>query len=299
MAMDKHLYAAMQLPSDLDLSGFSGFLEARGVEHRITLQGVEQVIWVGSDIEQTQVVSFFRQWQGHHRLSGANPANTATLMALWHRLRANAARFPLTISLLLVNLIAFPLGLAASNGEYSDMFQRMMLVAFEIRGDRIYFADLLYTFDRSQYWRLISPMLIHFGWLHLTFNLLWVWEIGRRIEFLHGASVYILLTILSGLMANLGQYWLAGVSLFGGMSGVVFGFIGYCMVWDTFSSERSFGIARPIYIGMLVFLVIGFTGAFDFLGLGKLANGAHLAGAIAGVIMGAAGVLLKLGVNRR
>lgn len=296
--MEKHLYAAMQLPSDLDLRGFSESLIARGIEHRITIQGVEQVIWVGSDIEQAELVSFFQQWQGQNRSPGATPNHTAGLAMLWHRLRVNAARFPLTISLVLINLIAFPLGLAASNGEYSEMFQRMMLVAFEIRGDRIYFADLGYTFGSGQYWRLISPMLIHFGWLHITFNLLWVWEIGRRIEFLHGASVFVLLTLFSGLMANLGQYWLVGVSLFGGMSGVLFGFIGYCMVWDIFSSGRRFGIARPIYIGMLVFLVIGFTGAFDFLGLGNLANGAHLGGVIAGVIMAALGLLLKLGVNR-
>jgi GlpG protein len=296
--MDKHLYAAMQLPSDLDLRGFSELLVASGVDHRITIQGVEQVIWVGSDIEHARLVSLFQQWQGQNRSLGVSQDNTAGLVMLWHRLRANATRFPLTIILLLFNLIAFPLGLAASNGEYGEMFQSMMLVAFEIRGDRIYFADLGYTLSSGQYWRLISPMLIHFGWLHITFNLLWVWEIGRRIEFLHGASVFVLLTLFSGLMANIGQYWLAGVSLFGGMSGVLFGFIGYCMVWDTFSAGRRFGIARPIYIGMLVFLVIGFTGAFDFLGLGKLANGAHLGGVIAGAMTGFLGLLLKLGVNR-
>jgi GlpG protein len=49
---------------------------------------------------------------------------------------------------------------------------------------------------------------------------------------------------------------------------------------------------------MLVFLGIGFSGVFDFLGLGKLANGAHLGGVIAGVMMGSLGLLLKLDVNR-
>ena len=296
--MNEHLYAAMQLPSDLDLQGFSEFLKARNIQHRITLVGVEQVIWVGSHIEQAQLVSFFQQWQQDNRLSGQRPSEQSTLISAVGRLRVNAARFPLTIGLLLANLVAFPLGLAASNGEHGELFQNMMLVAFEIRGDRIYFADLAYTLDSGQYWRLLSPMLIHFGWLHLTFNLLWVWEIGRRIEFLHGASMFILLTLFSGLLANLAQYWLTGVSLFGGMSGVLFGFIGYCMVWDAFSTGRRFGIARSIYIGMLVFLIIGFTGAFDSLGLGNLANGAHLGGLIAGVVTAAAAMLLKLKFNR-
>ena len=296
--MNEHLYAAMQLPSDLDLQGFSEFLKARNIQHRITLVGVEQVIWVGSHIEQAQLVSFFQQWQHDNRSSGQRPSKQSTLISAIGRLRVNAARFPLTIGLLLANLVAFPLGLAASNGEHGELFQNMMLVAFEIRGDRIYFADLAYTLDSGQYWRLLSPMLIHFGWLHLTFNLLWVWEIGRRIEFLHGASMFILLTLFSGLLANLAQYWLTGVSLFGGMSGVLFGFIGYCMVWDAFSTGRRFGIARSIYIGMLVFLIIGFTGAFDSLGLGNLANGAHVGGFIAGVVTAAAAMLLKLKFNR-
>ncbi|MEC7367932.1 MAG: rhomboid family intramembrane serine protease [Pseudomonadota bacterium] len=296
--MNEHLYAAMQLPSDLDLQGFSEFLKARNIQHRITLVGVEQVIWVGSHIEQAQLVSFFQQWQHDNRSSGQRPSEQSTLISAIGRLRVNAARFPLTIGLLLANLVAFPLGLAASNGEHGELFQNMMLVAFEIRGDRIYFADLAYTLDSGQYWRLLSPMLIHFGWLHLTFNLLWVWEIGRRIEFLHGASMFILLTLFSGLLANLAQYWLTGVSLFGGMSGVLFGFIGYCMVWDAFSTGRRFGIARSIYIGMLVFLIIGFTGAFDSLGLGNLANGAHVGGLIAGVVTAAAAMLLKLKFNR-
>ena len=60
--MNEHLYAAMQLPSDLDLQGFSEFLKARNIQHRITLVGVEQVIWVGSHIKQAQLVSFFQQW---------------------------------------------------------------------------------------------------------------------------------------------------------------------------------------------------------------------------------------------
>jgi GlpG protein len=296
--MNEHVYAAMQLPSDLDLRGFSEFLKSRDIQHRISLVGVEQVIWVEPHIDQAQLVSYFQQWQRESRSAGSQPSQTTTLNSAFNRLRVNAARFPLTIALVIANLVAFPLGLAASNGEHGEFFQNMMLVAFEIRGDRIYFADLAYTLDSGQYWRLLSPMLIHFGWLHLTFNLLWVWEIGRRIEFLHGASMFVLLTLFSGLLANLGQYWLTGASLFGGMSGVLFGFIGYCMVWDTFSTGRRFGIVRSIYIGMLVFLVIGFTGVFDSLGLGNLANGAHLGGLIAGVVTAGVAMLLKLNINR-
>ena len=34
----------------------------------------------------------------------------------------------------------------------------------------------------QQYWRLISPIFLHFGWLHIAFNGLWLWELGGRME---------------------------------------------------------------------------------------------------------------------
>ena len=42
---------------------------------------------------------------------------------------------------------------------------------------------------------------------------------------------------------------------------------------------------------MLIYLAVGFTGAIDLMGLGKLANGAHLGGLIAGLVTGGLAVL--------
>ena len=135
-------------------------------------------------------------------------------------------------------------------------------------------------------------MFLHFGWMHIVFNLLWTWEVGRRIEQLAGTSTLAAVVLVSSLIANLTQYVMSGPGLFGGMSGVVFGLLGFAFVWDR-GMKPATGLVPGIYAFMLVFLVLGFTGVFNFLGEGALANGAHLGGLVAGLATGATVVLLN------
>ena len=55
------------------------------------------------------------------------------------------------------------------------------------------------------------------------------------------------------------------------------------------SLPRSFFI----YVFMFVFLALGFFGVIDLLQLGSMANGAHLGGLLAGLLLGAAFALLE------
>ena len=142
-------------------------------------------------------------------------------------------------------------------------------------------------------------MFIHFSWLHIVFNLLWVWEIGRRIEFVNGSRGLLIAVVVSSLVANITQYLMSGPSLFGGMSGVVFGLLGHSLVWSRLVPSKNMGVSKGIYIFMLAYLAIGFTGVIDILGLGSLANGAHLGGLIGGVITGGlAGLLVRQGSHQ-
>jgi len=38
----------------------------------------------------------------------------------------------------------------------------------------------------NEWWRLITPMLIHFSVAHLVFNCLWIYVLGSKIELLDG-----------------------------------------------------------------------------------------------------------------
>ena len=76
------------------------------------------------------------------------------------------------------------------------------------------------------------------------------------------------------------------MQLFGGMSGVVFAYLGYVMIWDWLRPKSRIGLAKGIYLVMLAYLILGFSGFIDLLGLGSLANGAHLGGLLAGMALG-------------
>ena len=90
-----------------------------------------------------------------------------------------------------------------------------------------------------------------------------------------------MLVILVGLGSNFAQYAVTGRANFGGMSGVVYGLIGY--VWMRGKYDRASGVfldQRSLVIS-LVWLVACFTEM-----LGPVANWAHLSGLILGMAFG-------------
>ena len=63
-----------------------------------------------------------------------------------------------------------------------------------------------------QYWRLVTPAFLHFGWLHIVFNSLWLWDLGSRLELLLGRVNLLLLVLVIAMVSNLSQYYATGPS---------------------------------------------------------------------------------------
>ena len=289
---------ALEIPSDINLAAFSRFLSSRGVRHRITEQGMNQVVWVPGEQERVFVHAAYSQYTSGELELDEAPVVRAQ-MKIIPRVLSAARSFPLTLSLIFINVLLFPVGMGLDDGAIDGLFERLMFLAIEGVNGEQYFTNMSYTVEQGHWWRFITPMFIHFGWLHLVFNLLWVWEIGRKIELMNGAIVLFVVVIASSLSANVTQYLMSGPSLFGGMSGVVFGLLGHSLIWSRLVPSKDMGVPKGIYIFMLVYLVIGFTGVIDLLGLGTLANGAHLGGLIGGVVIGGlTGLLARQGQAR-
>lgn len=276
---------ALQLPIDSDLSDLSFFLSSHKITHRITEEGFNQVLWVQGEDEVLFVqLAYTRLVSGELDLgeTAKSPKRGDVLRLFKDLLR----RFPVTLLLVLVNALLFLVAAGLADGVAHDLIQQLVFLGVEEVNGFHYFMTVSNTLEQGEWWRFVTPMFLHFSLLHIVFNLLWVWEIGRKIEVLNSSLVLVFVVIVSSVLANMMQYLLFGPSLFGGMSGVVFGMLGHAFLWDRMMPSRRLGISNAIYVFMLVYLLVGFTGVIDLLGLGALANGAHLGGLLAGVFTG-------------
>lgn len=132
----------------------------------------------------------------------------------------------------------------------------------------------------GQLWRLFTPIIIHFGLLHIAFNMLWLYQLGSAIEQRQSMKRMLLLVIIISLLSNLAQFFWSG-PVFGGMSGVVYGLLAYLWIQGKFNPLAGLGLDRNIAIMMMIWFVICWLGL-----VGNIANMAHTIGLVCGVILG-------------
>jgi GlpG protein len=139
----------------------------------------------------------------------------------------------------------------------------------------------LFEVKEGEFFRLITPIFLHFNFMHILFNLLWLKDLGKIIEKKTGTIIYILMIISLGLSSNFLQYIIRG-PYFGGMSGVVYGLLGYLWMNKKFNAESDLiGLPkRDIYL-MVGWFVLCMTGV-----LGPIANLAHGMGLSLGMLFG-------------
>ena len=146
------------------------------------------------------------------------------------------------------------------------------------------FNSLETTMQNNEWWRLITPMFIHFSLTHLVFNCLWIYVLGSKIEQIDGHITFINLVIFSSIISNLAQHFFGESALFGGLSGVIYGLLGYCMIIEIDTKQERYDLPSALYLFMLIWLILGFLGILNLFGFGNVANYAHLGGLISGII---------------
>jgi len=181
---------------------------------------------------------------------------------------------PLTFAMIAVSVVVFFL---SSFGHNNDAIRGLFITDFSTG----LWDTTLPEIRHGQIWRLITPIFIHFGPLHIIFNMLWLRDLGSMIEGRQSSLHLLLLTIVIAICSNLGQVYIGHSPDFGGMSGVVYGLLGY--VWMRGKFDPASGLYLHPY-NVIMMLVWFFACLLNI--IPHVANTAHAVGLGIGIAWG-------------
>tara|TARA_B100000287_G_scaffold419816_1_gene458476 strand:- start:2832 stop:3695 length:864 start_codon:yes stop_codon:yes gene_type:complete len=260
----------------IDLMPFSTYLFQKNIPHRIFEDKGCQVLVVSKDTDAQLVKRFYAAWRSGDLEMRENP-NVRYRFNL-EKLFNLRGQNPVCLSLIFLSCLGFICTYLLSSYEIVSWLT-FLPFTFETGGIR-------YGFFEHQYWRIFSPSFLHFGWLHLVFNCLWLWELGGKIERSFGSLVLLAHFFFIAAISNLAQYLWTGPSLFGGMSGVVYGLLGFCWLESRINPVSSLRLPPVLIWFMLGWLFVCMTGLVEAVGFGAIANSAHVGGLLSGAFLG-------------
>lgn len=284
-------HQAIETRVGTELAEFSRYLWKQRIVHRIfdTPDG-RQVLVVAREQDVAPVRSAFERWRRGELQMLESSAPHGGRQHITASLAGVLRRQPLTLASIALSIAGTLLVFLDHEGQ---LLRWLTFTGFHLNPDgRLVFETAAATYSHGEYWRLLTPIFLHFGLLHLAFNMLWLWEFGRRIEAARGALTLLAVLVLTGAGGNVAQYLYGGTVMFGGMSGVIYGLLGYMWAWSRLGGQPALTLPPGIMTVMLVWLLVCMSGVLEAVGFGAIANAAHVGGLVLGVLLGLGAALL-------
>lgn len=165
-------------------------------------------------------------------------------------------------------------------GNEDRFVQPLSITQYQHDGEYLRWNGGLPEVRRGQVWRLFTPIFLHFGILHVLFNMLWLRDLGSMVEARKGTRKLLMLVLVLAGTSNFGQYLISGPN-FGGMSGVVYGLLGYIWMQGKFNPASRLSLQRQTVTFMIAWFFLCLTGL-----VGPVANAAHAVGLALGIAWG-------------
>lgn len=303
-------FAAVAFPLSYNLSLFDKHLTEAGIVHRFTEEHSKslQVLWLFNpdDVDAVKQIVDAMSENGPDIFDNPNAfahIDKSTINRAENSLQANYQRkriesqmgprlvsrltdiwqFPVTLFFIVFGVIGFLLFQFVEQGTAVILNQ---LTFHQIAISQQELVSVYQDLQKGELWRLFTPVFIHFDFMHVAFNCSLMWFLGHRIEHYQGARTLLIVAVVSGVLSNLLQASWYGIAFFGGLSGIVYALVGYIWVWQTNHTQSKLRIPLLLIVVLFVTMVLGFTPILGIIAGNEVANGAHLGGAISGIMLG-------------
>ena len=255
-----------------DMRAVTIYLQQIGIEHRFILTGSEQQLILLHPDEADATAQTIALWRAGKLVLSDNGRLKLP------RINLIQQQAPCTLTLLFFAFLGT--ALAAFGEAFIHLFTFWDLTAFLPA-----LANPWVDISQGQIWRLITPVFLHFGIIHILFNALWFWYLGTIIEQNQGCLALLALILLIAAVSNSAQALVSGVQIFGGLSGVVYGLFAYCWLWGVLNRASAVCIPNALFVVITVLMLLSPLGLFDIIVGGEVADTAHISGYISGILI--------------
>ena len=289
------------LPAEPGAREFGDYLYAQGIGNRIepARDGTWE-LWVEAEDQIATATVLLKEYQGNpgdpkyqqsSRIAGEKreqeqQANEAAQKRFFDRRNLFPLSWGLGVTTGILIAISVATALVSVFGGNSKPILWMFISEYDVEGGAMARLGGLPEIRHGELWRLLTPMFIHFGLLHLLFNMVWLLDLGTMIERRQSTRVLSALVLVIAALSNFGQYLWQGPG-FGGMSGVVYGLIGYIWVRGKFDPASGLFLHSSTVTMAVIWFVLCLVRVIP-----NMANGAHGVGFAVGIAWGYVSALL-------
>ncbi|MED6332344.1 MAG: rhomboid family intramembrane serine protease [Pseudomonadota bacterium] len=276
---------AASLEINVDLRSYSQFLHNQSVNHRIIEESGKQILWVNTEQEAQFVAQSLQRFLDEKNIHSLSTGFDLKEIQFLGKKIINATlgeflRSPITMGLASCCLI---IAIVSQFGNESDRVRLLFYPAIASSSLIGLLGDLS---NPTIILRTLTPMFLHFGELHLIFNILWLWYFGKQLEAIHPVWIFLGLILLISFVSNTTQYIYIGYNNFGGMSGVVYGLVAYTWVIRTFMPRSRLVLNTNMFVFFVVALVL-----MEIFASSWIATAAHVGGLGSGLLLGVSAVM--------
>jgi GlpG protein len=287
------------IDDEVQARSFADFLFVRGIENLVEFQkGEGWAVWISEEdqlgpagklLEQFRANPKDAQYQKQARNADQMRAQEDKTQEEYRKKVTGRRQLfrpltgygfgPLTFALITASSIVFLLSRLGT-----DFAPIHGLFISETMGGNRQIGSMLAEVRHGQVWRLFTPAFIHMSFAHLLLNMLWLRDLGSMIEARQGTLRLAALVTAIAAVSNVAEYYATGPA-FGGMSGVVYGLLGYVWIRGKLDPASGLFLHSSTVVMMLAWFVLCYTPLLTPL-IGHVANTVHAAGLLLGMAWG-------------